>query len=56
MKQMQAFRDWLSAVDGSSAPIQRHLAALTRLSRSRLLAASSEPWFLWEAPAQSAAV
>ncbi len=56
MKQMQAFRDWLSVSAISSTPMQRRLAAVTRLTRSRLLEATDAPWFMWEAPAQSAAV
>ncbi|NOT03005.1 MAG: hypothetical protein HOP27_00235 [Anaerolineales bacterium] len=49
MKQMQSFREWLSAVNAASTPIQRRLAALTRFDRKRLANAAYEPWFLWNA-------
>lgn len=49
MKQMQSFREWLSAVNSASTPIQRRLEALTRLDRNRLANAAYEPWFLWNA-------
>lgn len=44
---MNNFRKWLSAVNAT--PLQRRLAALTHLDRARLLAASAEPWYIWEA-------
>lgn len=44
---MNNFHEWLSAVNAT--PLQRRLAALTRLDRARLLAASIEPWFIWQA-------
>lgn len=50
MKQMNSFRKWLSAVNAASTPLQRHLAALTHLSRDQVnSAAALEPWFIWQA-------
>jgi hypothetical protein len=49
MKQMQDFREWLSAVNAVATPHQRCLAALTRLNRARLAEAAYEPWFMWNA-------
>ncbi|MBI5950624.1 MAG: hypothetical protein HY865_03105 [Chloroflexi bacterium] len=51
MKHMQDFREWLSAVNAEASPLQRHLAALTRLDRARLWSISSGlTWFQWGAP------
>lgn len=56
MKQMQNFREWLSAANATSAPHQRHLAALTRLNRAQLSNASNElTWFMWDAPQSASA-
>ena len=59
MKQMQDFREWLSAVNAvnaGSTPHQRRLAALTHLDRAQLSNASKElEWFMWEAPQSASA-
>jgi hypothetical protein len=56
MKHMQDFREWLSAVNAASTPLQRRLAALTQLDRSQLSNVSNElGWFQWGSPQTSSA-
>jgi hypothetical protein len=54
MKHMQNFREWVFATGEAASPLQRRLAALTRLDRARLHDASNGlGWFQWGAPLPS---
>ena len=56
MKNMQDFHTWLSSANDKTAPNQRRLLELTRLSRVQLAnAASALGWFLWDAPETASA-
>lgn len=55
MKKMNGFREWLSAVNAESMPLQRRLAALTRLNHARLAEAAYQPWFMWNAAESASA-